>query len=167
MLGTERLQTVLFTTNDAMRSRHARGTCVEVGEIARLSHPRVRPKEQRDMQRGGRMKSFGVSVLVVTALSFASGCKDAGGFFCSGSECGWSDHETSALVALGGMPTDAPADTSNKYATSVDAAAFGKQLYFDTRFSGPSTQVDALNRPMPFGRVAKGQPTAVSCASCH
>jgi len=113
------------------------------------------------------MKSFGVSVLVVTALSFASGCKDAGGFFCSGSECGWSDHETSALVALGGMPTDAPADTSNKYATSVDAAAFGKQLYFDTRFSGPSTQVDALNRPMPFGRVAKGQPTATSCASCH
>jgi cytochrome c peroxidase len=116
------------------------------------------------------MKNIGGCALggfVVAVLTVASGCDGYGGFLCSGSTCGWSEHETSALVSLGGMPTVAPNDTSNKYATSVDAAALGKQLYFDTRFAGPSNQLDALNRPMPFGRTTKGTPAAVACATCH
>src|SRR5690606_38791054 len=59
----------------------------------------------------------------------------------------WSEAELVTLRALwiGSLP-DLPPDPSNRYADDPQAAAFGQQLFFDTRFS------------------ANGQ---VACATCH
>jgi cytochrome c peroxidase len=98
-----------------------------------------------------------------------SGCQQDGGFMCGGGSktCGWSSTDLARVEALADLPSVAPVDASNRYATSTDAIALGKMLYFDTRFSGPSTNVDALNRKMPFGRAVAGQSAAVACVSCH
>ncbi|HEX3902134.1 MAG TPA: cytochrome c peroxidase [Polyangia bacterium] len=97
----------------------------------------------------------------------AAGC-DSGGFFCgSGGVCGWSDTDVARVAALANLPSTPPVDDSNVYATNPDAIALGKMFYFDTRFSGPSTWLDGLNRTMPFGRTAIGQGAGVACVSCH
>jgi len=97
----------------------------------------------------------------------AAGC-DSGGFFCgSHAMCGWSDTDVARVAALANLPATPPDDPSNNYASRADAAALGKMFYFDTRFSGPSTLVDALNRPMPFGRSPAGQSAGVACVTCH
>ncbi len=59
----------------------------------------------------------------------------------------WSDEELNSLRSLwiGSLPS-LPADPSNKYADNPEAAAFGQDLFFDTRFSSN-------------GKVA--------CATCH
>jgi len=59
----------------------------------------------------------------------------------------WNDDELASLRSLwiGSLPP-LPADPSNKYADSPEAAAFGQKLFFDTRFS------------------ANGK---VACATCH
>ena len=102
------------------------------------------------------------------AICFAvAGCHGAGEFFCGDQSCGWSDVDLARVEALSGMPTAAPADTSNRYAADSGAAALGKMFYFDTRFSGPSTLLDGLNRTMPFGRAPAGQNAGVACMSCH
>jgi cytochrome c peroxidase len=77
------------------------------------------------------------------------------------------DVDLARVEALAGLPTAAPPDTSNVYAANLDAAALGKSFYFDTRFSGPSTLLDGLNRTMPFGRTPAGQNAGVACISCH
>jgi len=108
-----------------------------------------------------------VGAAVALAVIAAAGC-DAGGFFCgSGAVCGWSETDLSRVAALANLPSTPPADDSNAYATNADAITLGKMFYFDTRFSGPSTWLDALGRPMPFGRTAVGQSAGVSCVSCH
>ena len=59
----------------------------------------------------------------------------------------WSDSEKIVLKSLwiGNLP-DLPPDPSNKYADDPKAVAFGKKLFFDSRFSGNMK---------------------VSCATCH
>jgi cytochrome c peroxidase len=99
------------------------------------------------------------------AVALASAC-DVGTYLCTGDGCGWSEQEKSALIELSRYPGP-PTDSSNKYDSNPDAIQLGKLLYHDTRFSGPSTQVDALGRAMPFGRVNKGDNTGVACVSCH
>src|SRR5579862_6718460 len=107
-----------------------------------------------------------VEMGAAVCLVFA-GCQ-SGGFLCgSNASCEWSATDLSRVEALADLPTVAPPDSSNRYATNPDAAALGKMLYFDPRFSGPSTMLDALNRTMPFGRAAVGQSTGVGCVTCH
>jgi cytochrome c peroxidase len=61
-----------------------------------------------------------------------------------------------------------PPDTSNKYALDPAAAALGKKLYFDPHFSGPIIYADMLLRPMTTpARAGIGEPSLVSCNSCH
>jgi cytochrome c peroxidase len=96
-----------------------------------------------------------------------AGCHGAGEFLCGDESCGWSDVDLARVEALSGMPTAAPIDTSNRFATDPGAIALGKSFYFDTRFSGPSTVLDALNRTMPFGRAPAGQNAGVACITCH
>jgi len=108
-----------------------------------------------------------VGAAVALAAITAAGC-DVGGFFCgSGAVCGWSETDLSRIAALANLPSTPPVDESNAYATNTDAITLGKMFYFDTRFSGPSTWLDALGRAMPFGRTAVGQSAGVSCVSCH
>lgn len=99
------------------------------------------------------------------ATVLLAGC-DVGGYLCAGGSCGWTDEEKAALVSMSTYP-GTPSDASNKYTNNADAIQLGKLLYHDTRFSGPSVQVDALGRTMPFGRVAKGDNVGVACVSCH
>ncbi len=96
-----------------------------------------------------------------------TGCQ-SGGFFCgSNASCDWSSTDLSRVEALADLAPAPPTDPSNRYAANADAAALGKMFYFDTRFSGPSTGLDALNRQMPFGRSVAGQGANVACVTCH
>jgi cytochrome c peroxidase len=64
------------------------------------------------------------------------------------------------------LPPGPPADPSNVYADDPAAAALGKKLYFETRYSG------ALFAPYNVAGVngalgAAGESGKVGCASCH
>ena len=59
-------------------------------------------------------------------------------------------------------------DTSNAVLYDPRAIALGKQLYFDTNFSGAEIYADMLLRTMTTpGRSSLGQPVKVSCNTCH
>ncbi len=58
-----------------------------------------------------------------------------------------------------------PADPTNRYADDPRAAALGKKLFFDTRFSGPL--LDDANNGAPGTLGLKGEPNKVACVSCH
>jgi cytochrome c peroxidase len=121
----------------------------------------------RDRRRTFSWIGLAVSGCALACGALASGCQATDGFGCAGGDCTWSPTERARIEALADLPQTAPADTSNRYATDPGAAALGKMFYFDTRFSGPSTMLDALNRKMPFGRAAAGQNAGVACVSCH
>lgn len=58
-----------------------------------------------------------------------------------------------------------PADRTNRYADDEAAAAFGRRLFFDTRFAGRLLDGDNDGTPQGLGR--KGDTGKVACASCH
>ena len=58
-----------------------------------------------------------------------------------------------------------PADSSNRYAGSPEAARLGQRLFFDTRFSGKLWEGDNDGSQNSLG--VKGQTQKVSCAGCH
>jgi cytochrome c peroxidase len=60
-----------------------------------------------------------------------------------------------------------PPDRSNRYRDQPAAVTLGRAFFFDARFSGPATQVDALGRTSVPARSPFGQATGVSCATCH
>ncbi len=107
--------------------------------------------------------------VVIGAGVCASACQPLDEFTCGGSgeDCQFSSTDRARLGELADLPQTAPADPSNRYAENPDAAALGKKLYHDPRFSGPSTLLDGLNRKMPFGRTAAGTSAGVACVSCH
>jgi len=108
-----------------------------------------------------------IGVGLVNAWLLAAGCARVDELLCTDSSCDFSETERSQLLGLSNLPSTSPADPSNKYVGNAGAISLGNALYHDTRFAGPSTLLDALNRPMPFGHTPKGQSAAVSCASCH
>jgi len=117
------------------------------------------------MQRRQRVREgLSLALVVAGATTAASGC---GGFFCSDGSCGWSDQDKATLTSMSGLEAMSLDDPSNKYVQNPTAAALGKQLFHDTRFAGPETMLNAINRTMPYGRVAKGQATGIACVSCH
>jgi cytochrome c peroxidase len=95
------------------------------------------------------------------------GCAQADNLLCPQGSCGWSDAEIGSLSSLADLPATPPPDRTNKYVGYPGAEALGRKLFWDTRFSGVSSGTDALKRPMPFARAAKGQPLNISCATCH
>jgi cytochrome c peroxidase len=108
-----------------------------------------------------------VCLAFVASLSPALACGRVDDLFCGGGDCGWTDEQKGQLTALSNLPSSAPADPSNKYDGNAGAIALGNALFHDERFAGPSTAMDALNRPMPYGRAPAGQNAAVACVSCH
>ncbi len=102
----------------------------------------------------------------VTVLALSAGCGFVDKAVCDVPGCDFSAAEWSHLRALSGLGA-VPPDPSNKYSTREDAARLGQKLYFDTRFSGNAVLLDSLRRPVPYARAAAGQPTGISCASCH
>lgn len=113
------------------------------------------------------MRRSWVLAITAAAASALAGCEQ-GGFLCGGTNgmCGWSAQDLARVEALGDLPAPPP-DTSNAYAANTDAATLGKQFYYDTRFSGPSSWQDGLGRVMPFGRTAIGTSAGVGCITCH
>jgi cytochrome c peroxidase len=103
---------------------------------------------------------------VVAALA-APACGRLGdGLFCDDTTCGFSSDAWSRLEELADLE-DPPPNPSNRLADNDDAAKLGQAFFFDTRFSGNATQVDAIGRSASIPRAPKGQPASVSCASCH
>jgi cytochrome c peroxidase len=101
--------------------------------------------------------------------ALAGGCEKIDSAFCHDGYCGWSDTDTERLAALSGVPAT-QTDPSNGFASgplAPMAQQLGRQFFSDPRFSGNATGTDAIGRPMPYGRAAKGQPINVSCYSCH
>lgn len=86
---------------------------------------------------------------------------------CATAGCEFSRDEWDEIASLAELPTRPPDDPSNKYVGSRAAEALGQKFFYDARFSGPSTQVDALRRPVAYARSPRGQPSNLSCASCH
>jgi cytochrome c peroxidase len=86
--------------------------------------------------------------------------------FCDGAGCDFSDREWARLQTLSPLPP-VPPDPTNQFRDLPAAAALGRAFFTDARFSGLATQLDALGRPAPPARAAAGQPTGLSCASCH
>jgi cytochrome c peroxidase len=107
------------------------------------------------------------AVLLGLTMGAAAGCADVDRFFCSDGACGFTEVETSAIRSLGDLDATPPTDLSNKYVAFPAAEQLGRKFFWDPRFSGTSSGTDALNRPVPFGRAAKGQPLNISCQSCH
>ena len=100
-------------------------------------------------------------------LLAAGGCGEvADDWFCSDARCEWRDDEWARVVSLAN-PSDPDPDYSNLYRDSAAAVALGKELYFDTGFSGVATQLDAIRRTSPPARADKDAPVNVSCATCH
>jgi cytochrome c peroxidase len=107
--------------------------------------------------------------LIVTVVLSSSACEQAAdSWFCpSNGGCGWTAKEWQALSDLANLPATPPPDRSNRHVGNKAAEALGRKLFHDPRLSGPSTMVDVLRRPVGYARAPKGQPTHLSCASCH
>ena len=112
------------------------------------------------------VRSIAAAATVILGGALALGCHAADRVFCSSAGCGWTDLEWSRVQTLSPLPAPPP-DPSNAYADSAAAAQLGQAFYFDPRFSGASTLVDSIGRPVAAARTAKGTPVDVSCATCH
>jgi cytochrome c peroxidase len=105
--------------------------------------------------------------LVLVLLVVAGGCGGrADDLFCAEQGCGWAGGEWDLLVGLTRLPPPPP-DPSNRYADDPAVATLGQRFYFDIGFSGPTRWADALRRPTTVGRAPLGQPSRISCATCH
>jgi cytochrome c peroxidase len=104
---------------------------------------------------------------VALAVAALAGCDRTGDLFCAEAGCSWSSQDWAAAESIAGLGDTPPLDRSNKYAGNAAVELLGQKFFFDTRWSGPSSQVDVLKRPVAYARAAKGQPTNLSCASCH
>ncbi len=94
---------------------------------------------------------------------FGKGASDA---FCDDSSCTFSRDEWTRLQGLTNLGPP-PHDDSNGVDGNPAALELGRQFFADARFSGAATQVDALRRPAAVARAPQGQPTNLSCVSCH
>jgi cytochrome c peroxidase len=113
------------------------------------------------------LRTSPLGLIAVVAAMAAPACGRLGdGLFCDGTTCGFSSEAWSRLEELANLG-DPPKNPSNRLADNEDAAKLGQAFYFDPRFSGAATQVDAIGRAAAVPRAAKGQPLNISCASCH
>ena len=81
-----------------------------------------------------------------------AGCgKLADDIFCASAGCDWKPGEWERIAALAN-PGDPPADLSNEWRASDDAARLGKEFFFDGGFSGNASQMDAIKRDPPGAR---------------
>jgi cytochrome c peroxidase len=126
-----------------------------------------RPRMVRSSAIVRSLRLWVVTVALAVASVALAGCgASADDLFCDSAGCGFSDLAWSRLSALAN-PGPVPIDASNAVFGTDRANLLGQWSFFDTRFSGVATQVDAIGRPTGVARAAKGQPLNISCASCH
>ena len=85
---------------------------------------------------------------------------------CDDVGCTFSHDEWQRLQQLTNLGPP-PKDLSNFADGLQPAIDLGRAFFNDARFSGSATQIDALRRPAAVARAPLGQPTNLSCASCH
>jgi cytochrome c peroxidase len=119
------------------------------------------------------VRPFSPLSLAALMVLAAPACGRLGdGLFCDDTTCGFSSDAWSRLQTLANLGDPEP-NLSNVFADGKDmevdglAATLGQAFYFDPRFSGAATQVDALGRAAAVPRAPQGQPANISCASCH
>jgi len=100
-------------------------------------------------------------VLTVATLAATGGCSGGGDNLKDGI---FLAEEWDQVAMLSPLPEKPPVDTTNMYADNPMAAALGQKLFFDTRFSGPILNQDALAHG---GAGAPGEVGKVSCETCH
>ena len=122
-------------------------------------------------------------------LALLGGCgKLADDLVCGDDPCQFTSAEWKQIRKLTGLG-EPPGDPSNKYlplsaftdptdpaqaaanpaenARELAVVRLGQRYYFETGFSGNATWKDVLGRDTSGGRVARGEPIKVSCATCH
>ena len=100
----------------------------------------------------GRGRAIAVAVSVLASSLGACAAED------DTSTVEYTAAEWAKISALGPLP-ELPADPTNRYADSADAAKFGQRLFFDTGYGGP-VEVEG-----PSGKV--GEAGKVACVTCH
>jgi cytochrome c peroxidase len=121
------------------------------------------------------MRVHRLAAFAIVCFTLAAGCGSwADGLACPPEGCAWTPAEWQRLTSLADRPVGRsaglpplPDDPSNRWANDREAARLGQIFFFDTGFSGPARQMDSLRRPTTLGRAPVGQPTELSCASCH
>lgn len=76
-----------------------------------------------------------------------------------------SSEQTLKTLAFGGDAPPPPADVSNQWSDSPDAAAFGQRLFFEPGMSGELLSGDNDGSTNALGNV--GDTGKVACAGCH
>lgn len=100
------------------------------------------------------------ALLAACCLSLHAGAQE------QGRAPGFTPEEWRVIETLAPDPLPPPpVDATNKYADDPQAAALGKKLFFDPRFSGRLLEGDNDGGPHSLGR--KGEAGRVSCAGCH
>jgi cytochrome c peroxidase len=85
------------------------------------------------------------------------------GLGCGGAEDDLTAEELAAIVKLSPLPP-LKSDPTNAYADDPAAAALGKKLFFETRYSGPIK----VSADLSTGALGKeGETGKVGCVSCH
>jgi cytochrome c peroxidase len=117
---------------------------------------------------GETRRAAGWIALATLLAAAGAGClgRGASDAFCDDSGCAFSRDEWARLQGLTNLGPP-PHDDSNFVDGNPAAIELGRQFFADARFSGPATQIDALRRPAAVARAPKGQPTNLSCVSCH
>jgi cytochrome c peroxidase len=122
------------------------------------------------VEKDGVMSNCGrVLGVVIIAIGVAgtAGCSQADKLYCNNDNCGWSELETTRIANLSGVPEEPTVDPTNKYFSDPNAVELGRKFFWDTRFSGNSTGLDSIKRPMPYSRAPAGQPINIACVTCH
>jgi len=105
----------------------------------------------------GRAVAAGAVCLPLVAGACGKYADDA---FCNSSkDCSWTADEWQQISALANLPEQPALDTTNSFVGVPAAQTLGQKFFFDTRFSGPATQVDNLRRPVlaTFARAPKAR----------
>ncbi|GJQ36901.1 MAG: methylamine utilization protein [Anaerolineaceae bacterium] len=100
-----------------------------------------------------KLKNIASLFILVGLMVFAAACTAFG-------QPRWSEDELSTLRGLwiNSLPP-LPADPSNQYANNPEAAAFGQELFFDTRFSS-NGEVACATCHLPDQQFQDGTPLA-------
>jgi len=109
--------------------------------------------------------NFGTRLISgLTLMAACSACAGSGGKGSVGPQLSEGVRQRLAALSPAVLPPP-PADPTNAYLDDPRAAALGKQLFFDTRFSGPL--LDEANNGDPGTLGLQGETGKVACAGCH
>jgi len=136
------------------------------GYRRRRGHPTQGGRASMNARSRSAVRPFASLAAVLAGGLALAGCALPDDLFCDDPGCGFSDEDWARVSALGGLQA-APPDPTDVVFNDAAAQKLGSAFYFDPRFSGAATQVDALGRASAVPRAPKGQALNISCSTCH